>query len=205
MTICKWCERETASEMSCTLDVLHVVAQPVPMIPFGSEPDQPVPSVRCEGCGVARGAWHHIGCHVQGCPLCGGYLLTCRCDYDEDDVLKPPLPEDLWPTTGPGDLGVDRNGCLTETKWIGGMEVVVHYDDVPASDITELHGIRCTTALRTLIDISAGLERDDIRVNLDDLVARGLFTLADARRRLAEPDMAVHPGAAALRSVIEHG
>ena len=49
-------------------------------------------------------------------------------------------------------FGVDGNGALTEITSIGGIEVIVHHDDLPPSDNTVMHGIPCTTALRTVID-----------------------------------------------------
>ena len=49
---------------------------------------------------------------------------------------------------------LDSNGVLTEHITAGGQDVIVHYDDVPESDITTVDGIRCTTALRTVIDLA---------------------------------------------------
>jgi hypothetical protein len=52
------------------------------------------------------------------------------------------------------DMYVDANGCLTEVVALGGQEVAVHYDAIPESDITTVRGLRCTTPLRTVIDIA---------------------------------------------------
>ena len=38
------------------------------------------------------------------------------------------------------DFYVDANGCLTERIALGGQEVIVHYADVPDSDITTVNG-----------------------------------------------------------------
>ncbi len=48
-----------------------------------------------------------------------------------------PLPED--------DLWIDANGVLTERRWVGGEEVIVHHVDIPDSDITVHRGIPVTT------------------------------------------------------------
>jgi hypothetical protein len=42
-------------------------------------------------------------------------------------------------------LHVDANGCMTQRVLLDGQEVVVHYDDIPDSDITSVDGIphRC--------------------------------------------------------------
>ena len=54
------------------------------------------------------------------------------------------------------DFYVDANGRPTERATTDGPIVIVHYDDIPESDVTSINGIRCTTALRTVIDLSAG-------------------------------------------------
>jgi hypothetical protein len=82
---------------------------------------------------------------------------------------------------------------------IGDIDVVIRYDDVPESDITTVRGLRCTTALRTVIDMAAELDLGDLREMVDDCLRRRLFTLAEARARLAEPDMRRRPGAVKLR------
>jgi hypothetical protein len=33
-------------------------------------------------------------------------------------------------------LGFDSNGVLTERRSVGDVEVIVHYDDIPASDLS---------------------------------------------------------------------
>src|SRR5439155_17042536 len=61
------------------------------------------------------------------------------------------------------EIYFDSNGSLTERRRFGGQEVIVHYDDVPPSDITTVDGIPCTTALRTVIDIAPDLDRAQLR------------------------------------------
>ena len=42
---------------------------------------------RCDGCGIARGGVHHLGCDVERCPRCGGQLITCGClDAAQEEV-----------------------------------------------------------------------------------------------------------------------
>ena len=43
------------------------------------------------------------------------------------------------------DVWIDANGVPTERRWLGGQEVIVHYDDLPAKDRTVLRGIPITT------------------------------------------------------------
>ncbi|MGD9704409.1 MAG: hypothetical protein AB7Q42_08335 [Acidimicrobiia bacterium] len=99
-------------------------------------------------------------------------------------------------------LGVDRNGLLTERMWLGEQEVVIHRDELPDSDVTTVDGIRCTTALRTVIDVAPEVPAAHLEVLVRDCLERGLFTVEEAWRRLAEPDMAGRRGAELLRRAL---
>jgi hypothetical protein len=100
------------------------------------------------------------------------------------------------------DMYVDANGCLTEVVAYGGQKVVVHYDDIPESDITTVHGLRCTTPLRTVIDIATETSEPDLIRIIRDFLDRGLFTTEEALTRLAQPDMASRRGAQILRRIL---
>ena len=100
-------------------------------------------------------------------------------------------------------LGVDSNGCATESVRVGGQTVVVHYDDVPDSDITTVHGVPCTTPLRTVIDIAADLDRSQLTDSVRDFLERQLFTVDEAMARIAQPDVSSRPGARLLRAELE--
>ena len=97
-------------------------------------------------------------------------------------------------------LGVDSNGCATESVRVGGQTVVVHYDDVPDSDITTVRGIPCTTALRTVIDIAVDLDPSQLHDIVSDCLERHLFTVDEAMASIAQPDMSSRPGARLLRA-----
>ena len=99
----------------------------------------------------------------------------------------------------------DANGCPVEVLLVDGIEVVIHHDDLPEEDVTVVDGIRCTTALRTVIDLAPELEAGHLEEIVTDALRRGLFTLEDARRRLAAPDMATRPGALRLRALLAAG
>lgn len=100
------------------------------------------------------------------------------------------------------DFYVDANGCLTERVTTNGLDVVVHYDDIPESDITTINGIRCTTPLRTVIDLAPELETPELKQIVRDCLDRRLFTVEEAMARVAEPDMLTRPGAKLLRQVV---
>ena len=194
MAVCGWCHGEMTTAISCTVDVFHRSGRRFDMIPFGSEPGRRSSGDRCGDCGVVRGGWHHPGCDLQRCPACGLQLMSCGCRFDEDE---PDASDSLVEP-----LGVDGNGLLVERMWLGDQEVHIHRDDVPETDITTVKGIRCTTALRTVIDIAPEVPASDLEVMVQDCLERGLFTVEEAWRRLAEPDMADRRGAELLRRVL---
>jgi hypothetical protein len=100
------------------------------------------------------------------------------------------------------DLYFDSNGCLTERRWLGGQEVIVHYDDIPAKDRTTVRGIPVTTALRTVIDIAPDVEPDHLERIVQDCLRRRLFTVEEGLARVAERDMLQRPGAVLLARVL---
>ena len=91
------------------------------------------------------------------------------------------------------DFSFDVNGCLTERIAMDGLEVIIRYDDIPESDITVVQGLRCTTALRTVIDLAAGLEWTELEDVVRDCLNRGLFARAEAMHRVSQPDMLARP------------
>lgn len=100
-------------------------------------------------------------------------------------------------------FGIDSNGTPTERVTIDGQTVVIHHDEIPESDITTIHGLRVTTAVRTIIDIAVDLERDELTTVMDDALGRGLFTVAEMRSRLSKPDMTGRRGAALISAWLD--
>jgi hypothetical protein len=78
----------------------------------------------------------------------------------------------------------------------------VHHDDVPESDITTVRGLRCTTPLRTVIDIAANTSEPELKRMVRDCLDRGLFTTEEALIRLTQPDMESRRGAQLLPRVL---
>ncbi len=100
------------------------------------------------------------------------------------------------------DVFFDKNGSLTEHRLLGGQEVIVRYEDIPEKDVTSVDGLPCTTALRTVIDIAADVDRAQLDRIVQDCLDRCLFTVEEARARLAEPDMLNRHGADLLRGLL---
>lgn len=115
----------------------------------------------------------------------------------------------MSPNRMPDDIFIDANGCLAERIDLDGMPVVIHYDDVPETDVTVVDGIRCTTPLRTVIDLAPEYTADGLREAIRDCLDRGLFTRFEAFERLSRADMRSRPGALtfaeALRGLRQSG
>ncbi len=45
---------------------------------YGEETEE-LPEARCSECGALAGRVHHVGCQVEMCPVCGGWLNDCGC------------------------------------------------------------------------------------------------------------------------------
>jgi hypothetical protein len=192
--VCTWCLDDMTTAASCVVDALHRNGRRFDMIAFGREFGHRESDTRCRDCGVARGGWHHLGCDLQRCPACGQQMMSCGCRFDEDEPDASELRGE--------PLGVDGNGLLMERIWIGDQEVIIHRDDVPESDLTTVQGIRCTTPLRTAIDVAPEVEPSHLVEMVNDCLERGLFTLETAWQRLAEPDMVDRRGAELLRRAL---
>jgi hypothetical protein len=122
-------------------------------------------------------------------------MMSCGCRFDEDGPDDDGDDEVL-------DFYIDANGDPTERVRMGDQEVVIHYADVPESDITTVQGIRVTTPLRTVIDIAPDLGADHLDRIVQDCLRRRLFTTEEALARLAQPDMQKRPGAALLQQAL---
>jgi hypothetical protein len=97
---------------------------------------------------------------------------------------------------------VDANGCPTEVVTLSDHKIVVHYDDIPESDITTVRGLRCTTPLRTVIDLAPQISEAELEEMIRDFLDRRLFTIKQAQARLAQPDMASRRGAELVRRIL---
>jgi hypothetical protein len=194
MAVCEWCHGEMTMPISCTVDAFHRNGRRFLMVPFGAEPGRRTSGDHCGDCGTIRGGWHHPGCDLQRCPACGRQLISCGCRFDEDKTDTSELRGE--------PLGVDGNGLLTERAWVGGQEVIIHRGDYPETDLTTVKGFRCTTALRTVIDVAPDITASHLEEIVQDCLERELFSIEEALQRLAEPDMVDLRGAELLRRAL---
>ncbi len=89
-----------------------------------------------------------------------------------------------------------------ETRTMGRDRIVIYYRTLPDKDLTEVNGIPCTTALRTIIDIAPDCPRENVARMVADALRRRLFTVAEALERTAEADLADDYGALLVREEV---
>ena len=213
MALCSWCLQEMMTATSCAVEALHRDGVWIVMIPHGKMRGNVATGSLCSDCGVVPGGWHHPGCDMQRCPLCRRQMTRCGHRFDEDGPDDGLDDDDFFHDDDDVDddgalddevspFGVDGNGQPTERRINDGTEVIVHYADVPESDLTTIHGIRCTNALRTMIDVACEMPPGDLVISMRDCLQRRLFTVDDANRRLDAPDMADYRGAHLVRAAL---
>ena len=50
---------------------------------------------KCHDCGIVnkRGNYHHFGCDIERCPICGNQLISCGC-LDKGEVFIKSVLDD---------------------------------------------------------------------------------------------------------------
>jgi len=82
--ICSYCDQEMLPSAGCDL------------AKFDDLPGERLRCTQkqCPGCLVARGQYHHPGCAVEDCHLCGQKAAGCACEGEEqaaDETLRAPV------------------------------------------------------------------------------------------------------------------
>lgn len=85
--ICESCGERMLKSDGCTWPGLYGKGRYYKRIKFGEESFD-WGGERCHDCGAKLGHYHHPGCDVEECPVCGGQLISCGCidEYTSDEM-----------------------------------------------------------------------------------------------------------------------
>lgn len=87
--ICDLCGGRMLKEDGCTWPGLYSQGRYYKRIKYGEE-EFTWGDERCHDCGAKIGHYHHSNCDVEQCPICGGQLIDCECEFEYTD---DPIPE----------------------------------------------------------------------------------------------------------------
>lgn len=82
--ICKICKGDMVKVEGCKPSVFVCDGKEYVRVKVGDADDfyeGGNSNTRCTDCGAKFSHYHHRGCDCECCPICGGQLLTCGCDY----------------------------------------------------------------------------------------------------------------------------
>ena len=88
MAVCRHCNRDMLTADGCIkVPIIHKSKEYTP-IRYGDEAwwgeTGNTPTDRCHDCNAMIGQYHHPGCDMERCPVCGGQLISCGCIDTED-------------------------------------------------------------------------------------------------------------------------
>jgi hypothetical protein len=76
-----WPDRISAAQK---ITVYTLDGGSVPRVRYGDEQDDwGANEHACHDCRVIKGEFHVPGCDGEECPVCGGQLLSCDCEFDD--------------------------------------------------------------------------------------------------------------------------
>jgi len=92
--ICTHCGKEMHNSNGC-IKKMVIDSKVFDRIPYGSEKrfgggfGKNMPeNKRCHDCNTLKGRYHHLGCDMEECPICGGQLIACGCWKDEESEAE---------------------------------------------------------------------------------------------------------------------
>ena len=79
MAKCECCGLVMRSSKGCTYPMVEYSGKKYWRQKVGDE-GWVKPGKRCGDCGALYGYFHHPGCDLERCPVCGDQLLSCDCN-----------------------------------------------------------------------------------------------------------------------------
>lgn len=81
---CELCGQRMRKVDGCTWEYIESKGRLHKRIKYGDE-DFQWADERCHDCACLPGHYHHFNCDVEQCPICGGQLIGCDCDFAYSD------------------------------------------------------------------------------------------------------------------------
>lgn len=84
---CLVCGQDMMQSDGCRVAVMYHCGEQYVRIPFRGFHGE-----RCGDCKALSGNYHHWGCDLERCPVCGGQLISCECMDVECPVIIKKRP-----------------------------------------------------------------------------------------------------------------
>jgi len=97
LEVCRGCKKEffDSETLTCKETLEFPDGKELNRIPFALVYKGEV-RIGCEGCGIAPGGYHHIGCREEICPKCGKEIISCGCVLDNYELFTRDGQYNIW-------------------------------------------------------------------------------------------------------------